>query len=92
MSIVNNQLKSFIERIENIEEDRRDLAGDLKEVYAEAKSNGFNTKVIRKIIALRRRDHAERKEEEAIMDLYMNALGMTPIEQAIAVEVARSND
>lgn len=92
MSIVNNQLKAFVECIERIEEEKRDLAGDLKDVYSQAKSDGFNTKVIRKIISLRRRDHAERREEEAIMDLYMNALGMTPIEQAIAADMAAKND
>ena len=73
-----NQLKSFIERIERLMEEVKGLQDDIKDVYAEAKGNGFDTKVMRKIIALRKRDAAEREEEEAILDLYMQALGMVP--------------
>ena len=76
-SVAAGELKAFIERIERLEEEKKALAGDLRDVYTEAKSQGFDTKVMRKIVALRRRDHAERKEEEAIMDLYLEALGMT---------------
>ena len=75
-SVAASELKAFIERIERLEEEKKALAGDLRDVYTEAKSQGFDTKVMRKIVALRRRDHAERKEEEAIMDLYLEALGM----------------
>jgi uncharacterized protein (UPF0335 family) len=75
-SVAADQLKSFIERIERLEEEKAGIAGDIKEIYAEAKGNGFDTKVLRKIIALRKRDYAERKEEEAILELYMQALGM----------------
>ncbi|MBU3730491.1 MAG: DUF2312 domain-containing protein [Beijerinckiaceae bacterium] len=75
-SVAAGELKAFIERIERLEEEKKALAGDLRDVYTEAKSQGFDTKVMRKIVALRRRDHAERKEEEAIMDLYLEALGM----------------
>ena len=75
-SVAAGELKAFIERIERLEEEKKALAGDLRDVYTEAKSQGFDTKVMRKIVALRRRDHAERKEEEAIMDLYPEALGM----------------
>jgi uncharacterized protein (UPF0335 family) len=75
-SVAADQLKSFIERIERLEEEKAGIAGDIKEIYAEAKGNGFDTKVLRKIIALRKRDFAERKEEEAILELYMQALGM----------------
>ena len=75
-SVAADQLKSFIERIERLEEEKAGIAGDIKEVYAEAKGNGFDTKVIRKIIAIRKRDYAERQEEEAIMELYLQALGM----------------
>jgi uncharacterized protein (UPF0335 family) len=75
-SVAADQLKSFIERIERLEEEKAGLAGDIREVYAEAKGNGFDTKIVRKIIAIRKKDFAERREEEAILDLYMQALGM----------------
>jgi uncharacterized protein (UPF0335 family) len=72
------QLKALVERIERLEEEKKSIAGDIKEVYAEAKANGFDTKVLRKVISLRKQDAAERQEEEAIRDLYLAALGMTP--------------
>ncbi len=75
-SVAADQLKSFIERIERLEEEQAGIAGDIKEVYSEAKGNGFDTKVIRKIISIRKKDYAERQEEEAILELYMQALGM----------------
>ena len=70
------QLKAFIERIERLEEEKAAIAGDIKEVYAEAKGNGFDTKVLRKIISLRKVDHHERMEQEALLEIYMIALGM----------------
>jgi uncharacterized protein (UPF0335 family) len=76
-SVAADQLKSFIERIERLEEEKAGLAGDIKEVFLEAKGNGFDTKAMRKILSLRKKDHAERQEEEAILELYMQALGMT---------------
>jgi uncharacterized protein (UPF0335 family) len=76
-SVAADQLKAFVERIERLEEEKAGLAGDIREVYAEAKGSGFDIKVLRKIVALRRRDYDERREEEAILDLYMQALGMT---------------
>ena len=75
-SIAGEELKAFIERIERLEEEKAALAGDLRDVYSEAKANGFDTKIMRKIVSLRRKDHAERQEEEAIMELYLAALGM----------------
>lgn len=72
------QLKSFIERIERLEEEKRSIADDIKEVYAEAKGNGFDAKIIRKIVALRRQDAAERREQEEILDLYLKALDVAP--------------
>lgn len=87
----NNQLKAFIERIERLEDEKKALSGDIKDVYAEAKGSGFDTKIIRKVVALRKKDHAERKEEEALLELYMEALGMladTPLGQA-AIERAK---
>jgi uncharacterized protein (UPF0335 family) len=74
-SIAADQLKAFIERIERLEDEKKALADDIKEVYAEAKGTGFDTKIMRKIISLRKKDHAERQEEEAIMELYLQALG-----------------
>ena len=72
------QLRSFVERIERLEEEKKSLADDIRDVYAEAKGNGFDTKVLRQVIRLRKKDAAERQEEEAILDLYMHALGMAP--------------
>ena len=74
--IAKDQLRSIIERIEKLEEEKRATAEDIKEVYAEAKGNGFDTKVLRKVVALRRQDRDERVEQEAIMELYLDALGM----------------
>ena len=75
-SVAADQLKSFIERIERLEEEKAGLAGDIKDVYAEAKGTGFDVKALRKIVANRKKDHAERQEEEAILELYMQALGI----------------
>ena len=76
-SVAADQLKSFIQRIERLEEEKAALAGDIKEIFLEAKGNGFDTKAMRKILSLRKKDHAERQEEEAILELYMQALGMS---------------
>jgi uncharacterized protein (UPF0335 family) len=70
------QLKSVIERIERLEEEKAALASDIREVYAEAKGNGFDTKIIRQVIRIRRLDNADRQEQEAVLDLYLSALGM----------------
>jgi len=70
------ELKQFIERIERLEEEKAAIAGDIKEVYAEAKGRGFDTKAIRRIISIRKKPPEERHEEEAILELYMQALGM----------------
>ena len=69
------QLKAILERIERLEEDKAAVMADLKEVYAEAKGNGFDTKIIRKVVRIRKQDRAKRQEEEAILDLYLSALG-----------------
>ena len=71
-----DQLKSIVERIERLEEEKKTIADDIKEVYAEAKGTGFDTKAIRTLIRLRKKDQAEREEEESILDLYKAALGM----------------
>ena len=69
-------LKSFIERIERLEEEKAALAADIREVYSEAKGQGFDTKIMRKVVGLRKLDTADRQEQDAILDLYMSALGM----------------
>ena len=74
--IARDQLKSIVERIERLEEEKKALSDDIKEVYAEAKGNGFDTKVLRTVIRLRKQDAAERQEQEAVLDLYLHALGM----------------
>ena len=71
-----DQLKSIVERIERLEEEKSALSGDIKEVYAEAKGNGFDTKIIRKVVSLRKMDSTEREEIDALLDLYLSALGM----------------
>jgi uncharacterized protein (UPF0335 family) len=70
------RLKSFIERIERLEEERAALTGDIREVYAEAKSAGYETKVMRQIVRLRRMDAADRQEQQALLDVYMQAVGL----------------
>jgi uncharacterized protein (UPF0335 family) len=69
-------LKSIAERIERLEEEKKTIVDDIKEVYAEAKGNGYDTKILRKVLAIRKRDRNEVQEERAIMDLYFSALGM----------------
>ena len=69
------KLKSLVERIERLEEDKAAVANDLKEVYAEAKGEGFDTKIIRKVVRLRKADAAKRSEEEALIELYITAIG-----------------
>lgn len=75
-TVAAGQLRAFIERIERLEEDKKNIAEDIKEVYAELKGTGFDTKAVRTIIRLRKQDKAEREEAESILDLYMTALGM----------------
>jgi uncharacterized protein (UPF0335 family) len=75
-TVAAGQLRAFIERVERLEEEKKTIADDIKEVYAEMKGTGFDTKAVRKIIRLRKQDAAERQEEEAILELYKAALGM----------------
>jgi uncharacterized protein (UPF0335 family) len=70
------QLKSLIERVERLEEEKGALTADIREVYAEAKGHGFETKIMRQVVRIRKLDKADRQEQEAILDLYMSALGM----------------
>ncbi len=76
--VARDQLRAFIERIERLEEEKKAIADDIKEIYAEAKGNGFDTKVLRQVVRIRKQDQHERAEQEAILDLYMHALGMAP--------------
>lgn len=76
--IAADQLKSIIERIERLEEEKAGVAQDIKDIFAEAKGNGYDVKTLRKIIALRKKDAAEREEEEYLLDTYRRALGMLP--------------
>jgi len=76
--ITGEHLRQYIERIERLEEEKKVIAEDMKEVFGEAKANGFDVKIMRKIISIRKLDAADREEQEALMDLYMQALGMIP--------------
>jgi uncharacterized protein (UPF0335 family) len=71
-----DQLKAFVSRIERLEEDKQAIAEDLKQVYGEAKAMGFDTRTLRTVIRIRKKDATERQEEEAMLDLYLVALGM----------------
>jgi uncharacterized protein (UPF0335 family) len=74
--VARDQLRSFIERIERLEEEKKTIADDIKDVYGEAKGSGFDTKILKKVIAIRKMDRDERAEQEAILDTYLAALGM----------------
>jgi len=76
--VAGDQLKSIIERIEKLEEEKAAIAVDIREVFAEAKANGFDVKAMRQIIKLRKMEHAERDEQEHMLDLYKRVLGMLP--------------
>jgi uncharacterized protein (UPF0335 family) len=69
------QLKSIIERVERLEAEKAEVAEQIKEVFAEAKGNGFDVKILRKVVRIRKQDRAKRMEEEAILDLYLSAIG-----------------
>ena len=71
-----DQLRSIIERVERLEDDKKAITDDIKDVYAEAKGNGYNVKALRTIVRLRKQDADEREEQESILDAYMQALGM----------------
>lgn len=81
----NNQLQALVERIERLEAEKAAISADIKDVYAETKSNGFDVKIVRKIIAMRKQDGSKRAEEQALIATYMDALGMladTPLGRA----------
>lgn len=74
--IAADALKSYIERVERLEEEKQSLQADVREVYAEAKANGFDTKIMRQVVKLRKMDRNDRSEQEQLLDLYKRALGM----------------
>ena len=87
----NGHLKAFIERIERVEAERKDLGDDLKEIYKEAVSSGYDAKILRKVIALRRQDAAKLAEQEALIETYLAAIGDlkdTPLGQAAISKIA----
>lgn len=71
------ELKQFVERVERLEEEKKAIADDIKDVFAEMKGRGFDVKAVRQILKVRKQDHSERQEMEAILELYMSALGMS---------------
>jgi uncharacterized protein (UPF0335 family) len=71
-----DQLKAFVERVERLEEEKKAIADDVRDVYAEAKANGYDVKALRAVVKLRKQDVNERKEQEAILETYLHALGM----------------
>jgi uncharacterized protein (UPF0335 family) len=76
--IAGDRLKSFIERVERLEEEKHALAEDIKQVYAEAKSTGFDTRIMRQLVKLRRMDKDDLDEQEVLLDVYRRGIGMTP--------------
>jgi uncharacterized protein (UPF0335 family) len=90
--MTNNQLKAIVERIEKLEDEKAVIAEDIKEVYSEAKGNGFDTKIIKKLISLRKQDAKKRAEEQAVLATYMDALGMlagTPLGEAAVNAISK---
>ncbi len=76
--VARDQLRAFVERIERLEDEKKKLSEDIKDVYGEAKGMGYDAKILRKVISLRKKDDTERQEEEAILGAYLVALGMQP--------------
>lgn len=76
--VARDQLRAFVERIERLESEKADIASDIKDVYGEARSMGFDTKQLRRLVAIRKKDERVRMEEDAILDVYLSALGMLP--------------
>jgi uncharacterized protein (UPF0335 family) len=76
-SSAQKQLRQFVEQIERLEDEKKAIAGDIRDKYAEAKATGFDLKALRKIVSLRKKSQTDRQEEEAILAVYMHALGMT---------------
>jgi uncharacterized protein (UPF0335 family) len=75
-AVAADQLKSFVERIERLKEEKKTISGDIKDVFSEAKANGYDVTILLEVIKIRRQDKAEREEKEAVLELYLQALGM----------------
>jgi uncharacterized protein (UPF0335 family) len=89
----NNQLKSIVERIEKLEEEKAAIANDIKDIFAEAKGAGFDPKILKQVLGLRKKDASKRAEEQALLSVYMDALGMlagTPLGNAAASQYSSS--
>ncbi|MCD6034375.1 MAG: hypothetical protein K0R63_116 [Rickettsiales bacterium] len=80
--VAGEQLRQFIERIERLEEEKSAIAEDIREVYAEAKGTGFDAKIMRQVIKIRKMESAERQEQESLLELYLSALGMGELKEA----------
>lgn len=85
-AVAGDQLRQYIERIERLEEEKATLAADIRDVYAEAKGNGFDVKTIRQVVKIRKMEMAEREEQESLLDLYLSALGMIPSSSTVEEE------
>lgn len=88
--IAADELKQFIERIERLQEERKAIADDVRDIYAEARGRGFDVPTIKKIVQLRAKEPHEREEQEALLDLYMGALGMIPRDEPVTVSVSHA--
>jgi uncharacterized protein (UPF0335 family) len=75
--VAGQELKQFVERVERLEEDKRATSGDIREVYAEMKGRGFDVRAVREIVKIRKQDHSQRKEMDAVVELYMSSLNMS---------------
>jgi len=85
-SVARDQLRTIVERVERLEEEKKAIADDIRDVYAEAKGNGFDVKTLRTVVRLRKVEAQERQEQEAMLDLYLSALGMLPSDDGPAME------
>ena len=94
-TIAREQLRALVERIERLEEEKKAISEDIRDIYAEAKGNGYDVKVLREVVKLRKREAHERQEHDAVLDLYKHALGMIPsasIEEMIDAPHSASSD
>lgn len=91
-SVARDQLRSIVERVERLEEEKKAIADDIRDVFAEAKANGFDVKTLRTVVRMRKIEATERQEQEAMLDLYLSALGMLPGDDRVSPASEASND
>lgn len=91
-SVARDQLRTIVERIERLEEEKKAIADDIRDIYAEAKANGFDVKTLRTVVRMRKVEATERQEQEAMLDLYLSALGMLPDTSGDGPDPAATND